>query len=107
MAEDATDLEDVLKRKGDRLLLDIEVKPGSAKSGLTGFDPWRKRIIVSVRAQAIKGKANKEVMEVVSDALGIGDVVIESGHTGRLKTVSFMVETDVDSVYKKLRSLLN
>ena len=99
-------LKGAFKLKGDRYYLDVEVKPGSSKSGLTGFDGWRNRFILNVKAPAIKGKANKEVLEVVSTTLGVEDVVIESGHTGRSKTVSFKV-TDVENVLERLGSLLS
>jgi uncharacterized protein (TIGR00251 family) len=69
--------------------LEILVKPGSRKQGLTGFDPWRKRFIVFVSAQPQKGKANLEVVDVLQEALGINDITIVSGHTGTNKTVEF------------------
>lgn len=85
-------------------MLDIEVKPGSSKSGLTGFDTWRNRFVVNVKAPALKGRANKEVLEIISTTLGVKDVVIESGHAGRCKTVSFTL-TEIDDVLEKLGSL--
>jgi len=100
------DLRGALRQKGDRCFLDIEVKPGSSKSGFTGFDDWRKRFIVNVRAPALKGRANREVVEIVSKVLGAREVVIESGHAGRSKTVSFKL-TDTNDVLERLGTLIS
>ncbi len=58
-------IDQLVRKKNDQDLLDIEVKPGSKNRGMRGFDPWRKRFVVNVRSPAQKGKANKEVVEVV------------------------------------------
>jgi uncharacterized protein (TIGR00251 family) len=103
---DFKDFKGAFKKKGDRYFLDIEVKPGSSKRGLTEFDAWRKRFVVYVKSQATKGRANKEVTEVISEALGVKNVLIESGHSSRSKTVSFSMETNVEEVCERLRSFL-
>ena len=88
---EAVSLEELLKEKEGRYSLDIVVKPGSKKQGLGAFDPWRKRFVVQVKAPAQKGKANTEVARVIAKALGVKEVVIESGHTSHSKTVSFLL----------------
>ena len=69
------------------------VSPGSDRSALEGIDPWRKRIIVRVRAKPTEGKANKEVEELISGITGCRSEVIR-GHTSRQKTVAVYGDTD-------------
>jgi uncharacterized protein (TIGR00251 family) len=80
---------EALRTKDGRCILELEVKPGSKTQGFGGFDRWRGRFIVHVRARAQKGKANKEVLELLARDLGAEDAVIESGRTSHSKTVSF------------------
>jgi len=80
------EFEGALRIRGNQAFLDIEAKPNSKKPGLLGFEPWRKRFIVAVRAPPEKGKANKEVCETLSEVLGVKGVSIETGHTSHQKT---------------------
>jgi len=70
-------------------LLYIEVQPGSASPGRLSFDPWRRRIRLSVRARAEGGKANEEVQERLAAILGAAaaSVRLTAGTTDRQKTV--------------------
>jgi len=40
------------------VLINIQVNPGSNKSGPIGYDQWTKRLKLAVRAKAEGGKAN-------------------------------------------------
>jgi uncharacterized protein (TIGR00251 family) len=74
------------------VIMDIEVTPSSGMSGVAGFDEWRGRLMVKVRAPPEKGKANKEVIEVVARFLGIPDshVELDKGATSHKKRVIVM-----------------
>jgi hypothetical protein len=73
-----------------RLLLDIEVQPGSSRQGLVGLNKWRSKLSVAVKAEAQKGKANEAVLHVLAKILSItkSDLEIVSGQTSRAKRVS-------------------
>jgi uncharacterized protein (TIGR00251 family) len=54
------------------VVLSLEVSPASGKAGFfTGYDPWRKSIRCAVRSPPSRGKANREVIGEVAEALGV------------------------------------
>ena len=69
------------------VLLEIEVQPGSSRQGIVGFNQWRGRLQVAVKAEAQQGKANIAVCKVISTLLK-AEVKVISGHTSRQKQVS-------------------
>lgn len=80
---------DVSRDKGDRLEIDILVSPRSNRSGLEGFDEWRKRLILRVKSPPLDGRANKEVESFFKDITGCKSTVT-SGMTSHQKTVTIM-----------------
>ena len=71
------------------IYLSIEVQPGATKSGLKGVNKWRGRLQVTVNSQPKRGAANEEVIQVLSDTLGIkkSNLSIVNGATSRQKNV--------------------
>ena len=78
---------DVSRDKGDSLELDVLVSPRSNRSGLEGFDEWRKRVILRVKSPPLDGRANKEVESYFKDATGC-KCKVTSGQTSHQKTVT-------------------
>jgi len=78
---------DVSRDKGDRVEIDILVSPRSNRSGIEGFDEWRKRIILRVKAPPLDGRANKEVESYFKDITGCRSSVT-AGMTSHQKTVT-------------------
>ncbi len=94
---------DVSRDKGDRLELDVLVSPRSNRSGLEGFDEWRKRIILRVKSPPLDGRANKEVESYFKDVTGCKSVVT-AGMTSHQKTVTITgdVKDIIASIEKEL-----
>jgi hypothetical protein len=71
------------------VMLEVEVQPGAKRQGIVGFNEWRGRLTVAVRAEAQKGKANNAVLHVLSTSLNIPktQLRIVSGTTSRSKKV--------------------
>lgn len=71
------------------VVLDIEVQPNSTKQGLLGFNRWRSRLTVAVRAEAKDGQANRAVTHVLATVLGrdAGAFTITNGHRSRFKSI--------------------
>lgn len=67
--------------------LDILVSPRSNRSGLEGFDEWRKRAILRVKSPPLEGRANKEVESYFKDITGCKSTVT-AGMTSHQKTVT-------------------
>mgnify|MGYP006079043193 FL=1 len=70
-------------------MLEVDVHPGAKRQGIIGFNEWRGRLTVAVRAEALKGKANNAVLHVLSASLQIpkSQLQIVSGATSRNKKI--------------------
>lgn len=93
------ELYDVSRRVRGGIEIDLLVSPRSSRTGIEGFDEWRRRLIVRVRAPPLDGRANEEVAEVMSEASG-HKASISAGHTSRQKTV--FIEGDADEICARL-----
>jgi len=80
------DLSSYLRETSFGVEIDLVVSPSSPKSGVQGFDEWRKRLVVKVRAPPEKGEANEEVESLVAKLFQAKAEVVR-GHTSRMKTV--------------------
>jgi len=72
--------------KGNRLAL--KVTPNAGRNAITGVKDGV--LQVKVAAPPDKGKANKELIDFLSESLGVRKSAIEiiTGHTGRNKIIS-------------------
>ena len=86
------------------ILVEIEVQPGSTQQGIIGYNEWRCRLQVAVKADAQKGKANNAVCSVLSYQLGC-QVEIVSGHSSRIKKIR-VENLDIDSIISKVEDLI-
>ena len=69
------------------LLMEVEIRPGSSQQGVTGFNEWRSRLIIAVKAEAKQGQANRAVVHVIAQQfhLSTSDVTVVTGHRSRKK----------------------
>ncbi len=81
------DISDVSRARQDCVEVDLQVSPKSSRSGIEGIDPWRKRLIVRVKAPPLEGRANEEVEEVLGGITGC-KAQVTAGHTSRQKTAT-------------------
>lgn len=70
----------------DGILVDIEVSPKSMKFEVIGYNKWRDKIEVRIKAAPEKGKANKEIIKEFSK-LTKSPVKIISGLKSQKKTL--------------------
>lgn len=89
------------------VMLEVDVQPGAKRQGIVGFNEWRGRLTVAVRAEALKGKANHAVLHVLSTSLRINksQLQIVSGTTSRSKKVR-IENVSVDALILQLESHL-
>jgi uncharacterized protein (TIGR00251 family) len=68
-------------------VLHVHVRPGAARSGVIGLHGGA--LAVRVAARPVEGAANRELLAVLAEALGIGRSALEvtSGARGRDKRV--------------------
>jgi len=70
--------------------LEVWVRAGNARDAVA-WDPWRKRWVVSCRAAAEGGRANRAVAELVAKWLGLPASSVRWVHAGsaRAKVLAF------------------
>lgn len=76
----------------DGILITIEVKPGARITGIEGIDEWRDCINVKLKARAEKGKANKELIQLLSSILSLpsSNIIIVGGKKSRQKSIKIL-----------------
>ena len=76
----------------DGILINIEVKPGARTIGIEGIDEWRDCINVKLKARAEKGKANKELIQLLSSLLSLpsSDIIIVGGKKSHRKSIKIL-----------------
>jgi uncharacterized protein (TIGR00251 family) len=76
-----------LKARSDGVLLPVQAQPGARRNGLIGIHAGRLKVAVTQVAE--KGKANREILNVLVEALGIKASAVEllSGGTSAKKAV--------------------
>jgi uncharacterized protein len=84
------DLADALSLQPDGVVIALEVSPNAKHERFPdGYNPWRNAIGCAVTAPPLDGRANKAVLTLVAEALGVkkGDVELIAGATSSLKRV--------------------
>lgn len=90
--------------------LTLRTKPGVSclrRLKIVDIGDGQKAIEVSVRAEAQEGKANKAVIERLSEELGVPkkNIAFMSGETSRLKVVK--ISGDPDDLIRRLQGKLD
>jgi uncharacterized protein (TIGR00251 family) len=90
----------------ENIFLTVMVQPGAKTSKIDGIDPFRCCLQVRVKAKAQKGKANTELIRLLSKVLEVptSDVIIIKGEKSRIKTMK-IVNYKKKELKKKLNSL--
>lgn len=84
---------DAIRKTDGGVLIDVEVSPSSKRTEIpSGYDEWRKRIVVKVTAPPRGGKANTELVREIALRLGIptSSVSIVAGKTSTKKTIKVL-----------------
>jgi len=87
--------------KAAKTIIRVQVTPGASKNEVTGIQGKLYRI--KIAAPPVKGKANKELINYLSNLLKIkrGDIAITSGQIKRCKTLAIS-GLDKETLAKKL-----
>ncbi len=89
-----TDFSKAIKQKNKSTLIDISVTPNARRTEIKGFDSWRKRILVGVKEQPTRNRANREVIGFFSKLFAT-DVEIVSGAKSSQKTLEVPISAEV------------
>jgi len=85
------------------VLVSVKAVPGASRTRIMG--EWNGRLKVAVAAPPEKGKANKAIVVLLANALGVSrrDVEVVAGHTNPLKTIR-IDRIEVDAIRAALQS---
>ena len=90
----------------EHTLITVQVQPGASRNRVTRYA--EDVLHVRIAAPPVKGKANRELIEFLSDILGVsrGRLSIEKGHTSRRKVIAVegMCEGEVARVIEGLQN---
>jgi uncharacterized protein (TIGR00251 family) len=97
-----------IKEQDHGILIDIEVKPGSKTSGFEGVDEWRGCIMVRLKERAEKGKANKELIGLLSSVLKLpsSNITVVKGQKARRKTIKIL-DLNQKELQSRLKQYIN
>lgn len=78
--------------KKQEIWLFIKAQPGSQQNKIVGIR--NKEVLIRLKAQPEKGKANNELIKFLSKALGLSrqEIKLTRGQTARHKTLSLPLE---------------
>lgn len=81
------------RRAGERLVLELQVQPGAARTEVAGLHDGRLKLRLGARA--VDGRANAALVEFIAARLGAAkrDVTIEAGASSRRKRVQVIGAT--------------
>ena len=103
------DLGEIIKKHQDGATIPLYVTPNCRKCIFpAGYDEWRNRVEIKVKAVKQDNKANKDVLKTVADFFDkpIKDVYVLTGSKNQKKTV-FIKGVSIDLVSDKLRESLD
>jgi len=85
----------------------IELQPSSSSTEISGINEWRKRLQVKVTSPALKGAANQDLINLMSDFFGLpnSSVKIDSGAKDRRKRI-LLSDISLELVREKLDQYL-
>jgi len=85
----------------------IELQPSSSSTEISGFNEWRKRLQVKVTSPALKGAANQDLINLMSDFFGLpnSSVKLDSGAKNRRKRI-LLSDISLELVREKLDQYL-
>jgi len=89
------------------LLVEVEIQPGSTQQGVTGFNEWRSRLVIAVKAEAKQGQANRAMIHVLAQQLRVStaDVTVVMGHRSRKKRLR-IEGIDLENLRSRLNEVL-
>ena len=95
-------------KKKKTVFLDVDISPNSAQTGLMGYNPWRDRLLIKLRSHARRGRANSELVSLLSDVLNIesNKVNIVKGAHSTQKTIE-LIGLDRMQVVERIFEALN
>lgn len=93
--------EDAIRPASDGTIVDFEVSPGAKETKVpAGYNEWRKRIEVKLKAPPEKGKANEELIGALSALLGVpaARIAITAGAINSKKSIKILGITREDVI---------
>lgn len=97
-------LDKCILKSDNGIYIDLHVSPNSKKNSIKDVNKWRNELKVSIKSEAKKGEANKELKNFLSDLLDISikKIKITKGRTSKRKRV-FVSDIHVSEISSKIK----
>lgn len=84
----------------------VSAKPGAKVSSISGMDD--ESVMIQIAAPPVDGKANKELIDFLSEVLDAkkADLSIGKGGKSKNKVVLYNTDENIDYVYQKIRGAM-
>jgi len=81
-----------LQKTDNGVIFRVKVQPGALKNEVVGVQ--RDALKIKINAPAVKGKANKALVDFLTEKLGVKKSALEiiSGHTSKIKKIKVIGE---------------
>ena len=82
--------EDAVREAAGGAIIDFDVSPGAKQARVpSGYNPWRRRLEVKLKAPPDRGRANEELIGELASLLDVPEASIEitSGARDSLKSI--------------------
>jgi len=89
---------------GRAALLGVRAQPGARREGIAGT--WNGLLKIAVRAPALDGRANEELVRVLAEALALRAAQVRIERGGRSRAKELRVELSPDELRARLERLL-
>jgi len=102
------DISDIVSLSASRdVSIAIELQPSSSSMEIIGINEWRQRLQVKVTSPALKGAANQDLIDLMSDFFGLPktSVKLDSGAKDRRKRI-LLSDISLELVVEKLEQHL-
>lgn len=87
--------------------ISVELQPSSSTTEISGINEWRQRLQVKVTSPALKGAANQDLINLMSDFfnLATSSVKLDSGAKDRRKRI-LLSDISLEVVIERLEQYL-
>jgi len=96
-------IEDALEERGRGCVIHIRVKIGNKRHFPAGYDGWRKRIYLEIDEEPVKGKANRAIVELLSEYFGVKEEDVEIIYGEKSREKGILIKRSKTYILSKLK----
>jgi uncharacterized protein (TIGR00251 family) len=96
-------MEEAVEERGGGCIIHIKVKTGNNRCFPAGYDEWRKRIELEIDEEPVRGKANRAIVELLSEYFDVKREDVEIVYGEKSKEKGILIKRSKTYILSKLR----